>query len=318
MSFQVGVSLHSFTNEYCSFTWSFEDLLVLASALGGGVEIVGPSHQRGFPYLSDEFERQFKSAVDRNGLTPTSYGSYTDPFTLLERDLTPDEMVVYHIPQLEAAARLGFPIVRLQYFAQPIIEKLLPYAERLDLRMGYELHVPLTVESPETQLLIEQVKRIGSRHLGIIPDAGIFARSVSTYRLTEMKKTGMSDELIQMAVDLWGKKVNVVDSMEELGNHGMTSAQLGTAEGIWSSYGHSDPEALRTVMPYVIHFHGKFYTMVDGDEPDLRYKDFVKVLVETGYKGWLSSEYEGPTGIDTFETVREHQQMIKRYIAEAS
>jgi sugar phosphate isomerase/epimerase len=317
-SFHVGVSLHSFTNEYCSFKWSLEDLLLLCTELGGGVEIVGPAHQRGFPYLTDEYERVFKSAVDRNGLTPTSYGSYADPFMLSDRDLSPDEMVAYHIPQLEAAARLGFSIVRLQYFVHTVAEKLLPYAEKWNLKMGYELHVPLTVESPETQMLVEQVSRINSPHLGIIPDAGIFARSISDYRLSDMKKAGMSDKLIKLATELWAQKMDVVESMKELGKHGMTSAQLGTAEGIWSSYGQSDPEALRAIMPHVIHFHGKFYTMVDGDEPTLRYKEFVRVLVESGYKGWMSSEYEGPAGVDTFEIVRAHQKMVKGYIAEAS
>jgi hypothetical protein len=53
-----------------------------AGQLGGGVEIVGPSHIRSFPEVSEEFERSFKSSVDRYGLTPTSYGSYADPFML--------------------------------------------------------------------------------------------------------------------------------------------------------------------------------------------------------------------------------------------
>ena len=79
-TFRVGVTLHSFTNEYCSFQWSFEDMMQKASLLGGGVEIVGPAHHRGFPEVTDEFERTFKSSIERNGLTPTSYGSYADLF----------------------------------------------------------------------------------------------------------------------------------------------------------------------------------------------------------------------------------------------
>src|SRR5579884_1457315 len=102
-TFHVGVTLHSFTSEYCSFIWSFEDMMQRAALLGGGVEIVGPAHQRGFPELSDEFERVFKSSLERNRLTPTSYGSYADPFVLPNRDLNDDELVAYTIPQLNGA-----------------------------------------------------------------------------------------------------------------------------------------------------------------------------------------------------------------------
>src|SRR5438128_457539 len=165
--FHVGVSLHSFTNEYCSFKWSFEDMMQRAASSGGGVEIVGPSHHRGFPEVTDEFERIFKSSVERNGLTPTCYGSYADPFMLPGRDLTADEMVEYTIPQLKGAARLGFPIVRLQYFVYPVIERLLPYAEAYKVKLGYELHVPLMIEAPLTQQLIRQVEEISSAHLGL-------------------------------------------------------------------------------------------------------------------------------------------------------
>ena len=72
---KLGVSLHSFTSEYIGYKWSLEDMFELVSVLGGGLEIVGPAHQRGYPYLTDEYERLFKSSVERWGLTPTCYGT---------------------------------------------------------------------------------------------------------------------------------------------------------------------------------------------------------------------------------------------------
>ena len=91
--FRAGVTFHSFAKEYLAFQWSFEDMMQMASELGGGVEIVGPSHHRGFPEVTDEFESSFKSALERYQLTPTCYGSYADPFMLPDRNLTPDELV---------------------------------------------------------------------------------------------------------------------------------------------------------------------------------------------------------------------------------
>ena len=64
----------------------------------------------------------------------------------------------------------------------------------------------------------------------------------------------------------------------------------------------------------MIHFHGKFFHIENGDEPDLRYEEIVHALLQNGYSGWVSSEYEGDAP-DSFAIVQAHQAMIKRYIA---
>jgi sugar phosphate isomerase/epimerase len=177
-AFHLGVSFYSFSKEFCSYKWSFEDCMRKAAELGPGtgVEIVGPSHHRDFPNVPDEFIRTFKSSCEMNNVVPLCYGAYADPFTWPDRDFTPDEMVEYVIPQLKGAARLGFNVVRLQYYNYPVIERLLPYAEKYKLKMGYEIHDPLMVETSTTQTLIQQVKKISSENLGLIPDFGIFQK----------------------------------------------------------------------------------------------------------------------------------------------
>ena len=313
-SFRVGVTFHSFTNEYCSYKWSFEDMMQLASLLGGGVEIVGPAHHRGFPYVTDEFERTFKSSVERYQLTPTSYGSYADPFMLPDRNLTPDELFEYTVPQIKGAAKLGFPVVRLQHFASVVAERLIPYAEKYNVKMGYELHTPLMIESARTQELLAQIKSISSDRLGVIPDCGIFARSVSKHHIEVARKTGVPEAIIGKALELWADKVPIDSAVERIRALGVEEKTITWIGMIWDTFGFSEPSALVDILPYVFHMHGKFFNIVDGDEPDLRYEEVVKTLVENGYSGWMSSEYEG--GItDSFEVVRAHQKMVKGYIA---
>ena len=311
--FHIGVSFHSFTNEYCSFAWSFEDMMQHATQLGSGIEIVGPAHHRGFPEVTDEFERIFKSSVERNQLIPTSYGSYADPFMLPDRDLTSDELVAYTLLQLKGASKLGFPVVRLQHFASSIAEHLLPYAEKYHIKMGYELHVPLMIESPRTQELLAQIKRLSSEYLGLIPDAGIFARSISKRHLQEGREAGVSEPILQEALKLWAKKTPLEQALMDLkalGADKRTETWVGGA--IWDTFGYSDPVALAEIMPYIVHFHGKFFSIENGDEPDLRYEEIVNALLENGYSGWVNSEYEGD-GLDSFALVQEHQAMLKRY-----
>jgi sugar phosphate isomerase/epimerase len=269
-TFKLGVTLYSFTTEFYSFKWSFEDCMQKAAQLGPGqgVEIVGPQHHRGFPYVPKEFERIFKSSVQRNGVIPSSYGSYADAYFWADRDFTPDEYVEYTIPQLEGAARLGFPTVRLQYNCSPAVERLLPYAKRYKVKMGYELHSPLMFENPECQALIKQVKRLSSEYLGLIPDCSIFER----YTMPGMAP---------------------------------------------SPFPPSDPRLLKDIMPYVIHVHGKFHRVVNGEVPDVPYEAIVRALVEGGYKGFVSTEFEGGdlgSYPDSFEVVKAQQAVLRKYL----
>jgi sugar phosphate isomerase/epimerase len=311
--FHVGISFHSFVQEFISFIYSFEDMMEMASVLGGGVEIVGPSNHRGFPEVSNEFERAFKSAVDRYGLTPTSYGSYADPFMLPDRNLTPDEIYDYTVIQLKGAAKLGFPVVRLQYFAAVAGERLVPVAEKLKVKMGYELHTPLMIESPTVLGLREQIQRISSEYLGLIPDCGIFARSIAKVHINIGRQMGVPEPVIQKASELWRQKLSFDEAAEAIRAMGVDEKQLGWVDRVWGSFGYSEPSSLIDIQDSIIHFHGKYFTIEDGDEPDLRYEEVVKTLLDIGYTGWMSSEYEGgPT--NTFEIVKAHQAMVNRYI----
>jgi sugar phosphate isomerase/epimerase len=314
-SLKLGVTFHSFTSEYTSYVWSFEDLMEHAAKLGGGVEIVGPAHHRGFPHVPDEFEAAFTSSVVRHRLTPTSYGSYADPFLRWDRELNEDELVQYTLPQIRGAARLGFPIVRLQHYAAEIVERVLPTAEDLGVVLAYELHTPLDLNSERTQFLVAQIERIGSPHLGLIPDAGLFARSVSAHQLRAGLASGLTQDVVDEVVALWRREAAIEEAEAMLEERDAPTASAEWAHGVWGGYGHSDPADLAEIAALIVHVHAKFYSMQDGDEPDLRYRDLVFALLDIGYEGWISSEYEGPPA-DSFQCVWDQQRMIRRYVHE--
>lgn len=313
LPFRLGVAFHSFAGEYCALKWSFEDLMELTTRLGGGVEIVGPSHQRGYPYLTPEFERSFKSSIDRYGLTPTCYGSYADPFALPGRDRTADELFDFTVPQIRAAAALGFTIVRLQYFSHVIAERLLPVAERLGVRLGYELHSPLVFEADMTKRLIDQVRQFDSPYLGIIPDCGIFARSVTAFHANRARGRGVPEVIVDRAIAQWNSDMPLEAALDELIGMGLTPDTLTTVESFWGSLGRSDPRKLVDHIDIIIHMHGKFFSIVDGDEPDIRFAAVTAALIDGGYTGWMSSEYEGDRTANSFLACAGHQAMVRDY-----
>jgi sugar phosphate isomerase/epimerase len=310
----LGVTFHSFSSEFVSYVWSFEDLMVNASRLGGGVEIVGPVHHRKFPNVPAEFVATFRSSVERNGLTPTCYGSYADPFLRWSAPLTDDELIEYTVPQIRGAAALGFPIVRLQHFAAGIVERVLPLAEGLGVTLAYELHTPLELESARTAELLEQIARLGSPRLGLIPDAGIFARSVPAFRIIEGRELGLSAETVDAVLALWSAERPRAEASALVdGAPGRDAGEW--VDHLWGSFGHSDPAALGEIFEHVVHVHGKFFSIVDDDEPDIRYRELVGALLDQRYDGWISSEYEGPPA-DSFALVAGQQRLIRRFEAE--
>ena len=78
-----------------------------------------------------------------------------------------------------------------------------------------------------------------------------------------------------------------------------------------------DPAELVELMPHVVHVHAKFWDMTDDlTDPQIPYDRVVDALVAGGYRGSLSSEYEGPRDLYLASgMVRRQQAMLRRLIA---
>ena len=114
-----------------------------------------------------------------------------------------------------------------------------------------------------------------------------------------------------------------IESVEESAQSQIAAMNGGANAGMvvarcWALFGQSDPALLSRIMPYIIHVHGKFFRMENGEEPTIRYEELIRTLVRGGYQGFVSSEYEGHQfsgDADSFAQVRAQQAMVKRYVA---
>jgi sugar phosphate isomerase/epimerase len=86
-------------------------------------------------------------------------------------------------------------------------------------------------------------------------------------------------------------------------------------------YTWNDPRNMLDYMPYIHHIQAKFYEMTDdGVEYSIPYDKIIPVLIEGGYTGYLSSEYEGNRHIqdafdvDSVEQVRRQHAMFQRLL----
>jgi sugar phosphate isomerase/epimerase len=276
---RIGASLYSFQLEYIRCQWSFEDCMQLAAHTGGdpGIEIVGPMHHRCWPYLSKEFERQFKSGCERWAVIPVQYSSYAEASLITDLDDLFDLQVI----QMKTAQKLGFSVFRAHSpGTDPILEKMARLAEKMKLKVAVEL-TPSPVLINPAGSFIDTVKKVNSEWLGINADTNMFA--------DRSKDPAPPPGAPQP------RERNPV----------------------------ADPELLKTIMPWLMHMHGKFYYVDSktGEIPGVPFDKIIEIVVKAGFKGWMMTEFEGGNlggYSNSFEVVKAHHAIIKRAIAKYS
>ena len=103
---------------------------------------------------------------------------------------------------------------------------------------------------------------------------------------------------------------------------GASEAAINQVRIIFSMFAHNDPRRWLEIMPRVVHVHAKFYELeADGTDPSIPHKELFDVLVEGGYEGYVSSEWEAHAWADMedqdgFEMVRRHQELYRKLLAE--
>jgi sugar phosphate isomerase/epimerase len=314
---KLGVTLYSFNHEYYTYKYSFDDCMAAVASLGEGqgVEVVGPQMNRGFPGLAPEFEARFKSLVERYNLRPSAYGAYADDDRFTGRWPTHDERIEYLAAQIRTAARLGFPVIRVGPTA-PVLIDLIPMAEKYNVKMGIEIHAPMTIENIEP--IIERVVGANSPYLGFTPDAGVFCHSPAQVYIDRFLAQGVPQAIVDHIVEAWHNKVPISQLREEVEEQG--GGHLGelmvTESEIY--FGHGEPKSLEPLLPYIVHVHGKFYGIDStGTDSAVRFPEIISVLVDGGYDGFISCEYEGHhwnRAVPAIDQLRTVQAFIRSHL----
>jgi sugar phosphate isomerase/epimerase len=291
---------------------NFEDLIETVTSLGPkqGIEIVAPEFDRGYPALSPEFERRFKNAREKYDFVPTAWSGYIDPQRITGRYTTREEKIEYLKLQIEAAATLGFPNIRLQ--VNDVIEDIIPFAEKKGVSVGVEMHAPMTIESMGKT--IERIKKMDSPYYGLVPDSGAFCRQPSEVYFKRFVEQGVSKEIADAVLKMWKEEVDLDKMVAEV--RAMGGNEIAELMAVESNvyFGHADPKSLIPLMKYIHHFHGKFFNVNDaGEESAVRVPELVSVLSDGGFEGYISCEYEGHhwyTDVDTLDQIKRYQALV--------
>jgi sugar phosphate isomerase/epimerase len=324
---KLGATLFAFTNPYHARRMGFEDLLrkVAALGIGPGVEVIGFSSIRNFPTVTDDFAARFKALVEELGLQPTSLAINADAALRRGTRMDDETMARYLEPQIRAAAKLGFPVVRSQFGATPEATRMLvPLLESLNIKLGPEVHAPLGPSSPPVLAYREMYDKVNSPLLGFVPDFGTNARDVPPGYVDLLRRKAGDEEAVQLALSIWRGPGDAFWKREEFNRQ---AAARGTASGtasalsvVFSMLTSNAPESWSSIMSQIIHVHGKFYEFdASGEETAIPCRDLMRVFTKGGYRGWISAEWEGHmySQEDGFDQVVQFQKLCRRYIAEA-
>lgn len=305
-----GVTLYSFTRDFHGRRYDLEGLIrrVAAEGYGPGLEIIGFSAFRGFPDITDEYAEWFRGLVEEVGLVQTSLAVNTDVGIRRDRLMTDDELVEYMRRQIEAAAKLGFPLARVQISLSPdSMEALLPIAERYGVTLAIEVHAHHHGRADLVLALRDRYEKLGSPLLGFVADWGATVSDFAPSAVEAYRRRGASEELISAAVALWrdyyrqGPPNTDAEHGQRFGafiglasSHGRPDLGVDFAINGTGLFGPAPVESWLEVMPWIRHVHGKFFGIDEhGEEPSVPVRDLVTQLVHAGYRGAISTEYEG-------------------------
>jgi sugar phosphate isomerase/epimerase len=281
--FKLGVTLYSYTGDY-GVTMTLEDCIADAvDASAQGIEILSETHIPGYPNPTDAWVDHWHELIDKYGTTPTCYDCWVDSRLHKGRTLTVQESLDFLLRDMKLANRLGFKIMRPKLgvvtddlLPDPVwremVERALPYAEELDVRIAPEIHSPTPLKSNTVDDYMDLIAKTGTKHFGLLIDTGIFK--------TREGRTLEPGE--------WADPILAID-----------------------------PRDLIPYLPYVFHMHAKFWGVSDDlEEGSIPYDKVVNALIEGGYEGYLSAEYEGPRDLYAGnEQVRRLFAMINRQSA---
>lgn len=305
-----GVTLYSFTRAFHGREYDLEGLVrkVAADGYGPGLEIIGFSSFRGFPQLDDHFVGSFRDLIAEVDLVPTSIAVNADIGLRRDRMLTQDELIEYMTRQIEATAKLGFPVARVQISITPdSMEQLAPIAEKHGVTLALEVHADQYASHPRILALRDRFEKVGSPFLGFTMDWGATVSGFAPSAIEAYRRRGASEELLAAVVALWdefyqqGPPADQAEHGQRFGRFIGLAAQYGSPEfgidfGINGTglFGPARVDDWLEIFPWIRHVHGKFFGIDEnGEEPSVPVRDLIALLVENGYSGAISSEYEG-------------------------
>jgi hypothetical protein len=153
---------------------------------------------------------------------------------------------------------------------------------------------------------------------------GAFARRFPRVMYERYIRDGAHAEIVRHIVTAYDEGAGLEGLPAEVEGMGGNELDLKLAEQV-KHHICDDPRKLTEYAGFIRHVHAKFYEMTEeGIEYSIPYEETIAALRTGGFRGYLSSEYEGNRHIqdafevDSVEQVRRHQEMLDGLLTNGS
>ncbi|MCO1368646.1 sugar phosphate isomerase/epimerase [Burkholderia multivorans] len=208
MTIKRGVSLYSYQQSQFFKELDLEaQIREVGENLNGvdGIEIIDEMSLR-YPNPGDAFTKQWFAWMEKYGTTPVTMDVGMDVLQFRDHVMTYEECADRLRHDIRLAKSLGFKNVRvLSVVPIEILISALPLAESLDIRLGKEIHQPMRLEGQQVTEILDYVAKTGTKHLGIVPDLGIFQTRPSEALLGWFERKGAQRAACDASVELANK-----------------------------------------------------------------------------------------------------------------
>ena len=318
------LSLYSLQNEYMTKRMTLEDIFrFMKDNSIEGVEFLPDQMMHGAPHPSEENLENWDRLCREYGVKPVIADVFLNTNLYKNRELTKKECVDLLIDEIRLAHRLGMKMIRLVSMTPAfVLEPLLPYCEKYDIKMGLEIHAGLSFDKQKTKDYITEMKRLNSPYAGLVIDTGIFCKRVPQVMENYCRAMGTGEAPIEFVDrmfaegkdgrDVYGPDGRFIPELQKLLKSDADYMFAHFADG----YENEPYNVLDDLMPYIFHVHFKLFEMTENGEYSIDYKGILQYLHDHNYDGYVSTEYEGNRWTLPGRPMKEKEQVIahQRYI----
>jgi hypothetical protein len=332
MPIRRGVSLYSYQQSQFFKELMLDDQLREVASIPGakGIEIVDEMSLR-YPDPGGAFVDHWFQMIEAGGLVPVAMDVGMDVLQFRDHVMTIEECAERLRADIRLAEQLGFSVVRvLSTTPLDVIIGALAEAERCEIRLGKEVHQPMSLEGPQVAEILDFAAKHGTDRIGIVPDLGIFQHRPSEALLGNFQRKGAQAEACESAIALsaairQGNAPKELDvSLQTAGNirsdfrrfltSGEASAEvlpafravkafadaevkapkevdyLVVSEAL--TFSRTTEEMLQQVTPHVVCVHGKFYEMSAVPGQPGQFQD-ISIDYDAAIRGLKAGGYDG-------------------------
>lgn len=287
---KLGISVYSYCQvlDYCM---TLEDCFEDMYDAGAQCFELLTSHIENYPNPSTAWIDKYFAMCEKYKMQPAELGHWAETHLKRGPRMTDEEIVANIVRDFKLANLLGFKSLRtkitcINEFCDPepewehIMELVLPYAEKYDVMIQSEVHLPTTLTRQHVLDYLEFADKHNTKHFGINVDFGTF-------------QTNFPEDIFP---------ASRVQSMKDSGFYGNPSK----------------PEDIIAILPYTKTCHAKFnYINEDYEDTTIPYKPVLELMAKHGWNGNLVSEYEGAKRDDPEflgDQLRRHHVMMQRML----